>query len=288
MKKILGLICAWGVEDWIVPCLKQAEKFCDEIFLCVSSHSKQLDNFEDNTLKIAKQFKKIKIIENIKKDFHSTVKAEILNKMLSQSDLYKVGNWIWILDADEFYFDKTFERIKEIINEGYYEKIEFEAKFFMHDMISYIKSSHGRIYKIKPLNIIPSKYFRFRPTQQWSPRFSKNLKTIKLKKDDEMFHYSMLTNPKMRLAQWETEYLNDKQNHKLKWFKNIFLKMDKKNQLFWIKKNYELNRIKNSVWLNNDFQGKINGEMFDYLGKHPETIEETNLKKITDFRKYYK
>ena len=27
MKKIIGLICAWSVEDWISPCLKQAEKF---------------------------------------------------------------------------------------------------------------------------------------------------------------------------------------------------------------------------------------------------------------------
>ena len=207
--------------------------------------------------------------------------------MHSQSDYYQVVTG-WILDADEFYFEKTYERIKKIIEEDYYEKIEFDAKFFMYDMVSYIKSSHGRLYKIKPLNIIPLKYFRFRPTQQWSPRFSKKLKTIKLKDQDEMFHYSMLTNPKMRLIQWETEYSNASQNHKLNWFKNIFLKFDKKDQLFWIKKNYELNGVNNSIWLNDDFHGKDNGEMYDYIDKHPEIIEETDLKKITDFRKHYK
>ena len=91
----------------------------------------------------------------------------------------------------------------------------------------------------------------------------------------------------MRLKQWENEYNDDIQNNKLNWFKNIFLKLEKKDQLFWINENYKLNKIKNSIWLNNDFTGKVNGEMFDYNGKHPDPIEETNLKKITDFRKFY-
>jgi len=209
MKKILGLICAWGVEDWISPCLKQAEKFCDEVFLCVSSHSRNLDIFKDKTLEIAKEFKSVNIIYNSKKNFHSNIKAEIFNKMLKQSKNYKIGNWIWILDADEFYFDETYKKIKDILYEDRYEKIEFEAKFFIYDMISYIKSRHGRLYKIKPINLLPFKYFRFRPTQQWSPRFSNNIKTYKLDGDHEMFHYSMLTNPDMRLKQWESEYNDD-------------------------------------------------------------------------------
>ncbi len=287
MKKIIGLICAWGVEDWITPCLKQAEQFCDEIFLCVSSHSSDLDKFEDRTLEIAKNFKSVKIINNQQKNYHSNIKAEILNKMLSKSENFKVGNWIWILDADEFYLNQTYKKVKDIINDNHYEKIEFEAKFFIYDMISYIKSRHGRLYKIKPINLIPFKYFRFRPTQQWAPRFTQNLKTIKLDGENEMFHYSMLTNPEMRLKQWENEYNDDIQNNKLNWFKNIFLKLEKKDQLFWINENYKLNKIKNSIWLNNDFTGKVNGEMFDYNGKHPDPIEETNLKKITDFRKFY-
>jgi|TARA_B110000483_G_scaffold236784_1_gene310486 hypothetical protein len=286
MKKIIGLICAWGVEDWIGPCLEQAEEYCDEVFLCVSSHNKNLNKFQDDTLKIAKEFKKTKIIINNKKSNHAEVKAEILNSMLVKSKNYKIGNWLWIMDADEFYFIKTYKKIKSIIQKDYYEKIEFDAKFFIYNMKYYIKSNHGRLYKIKLLNLLPIKYFRFRPTQQWAPRFSKNIKTVVLKGKNEMFHYSMLTNPNMRYEQWKFEYRNSKQEYKLKWFKNIFLKFDIKKIHYWINQNYKQNNVKNSLWLNNDFKGKKNGELYFYNGLHPEFIEKKNLKKIKDFRKY--
>ena len=112
--------------------------------------------------------------------------------MLSKSENFKVGNWIWILDADEFYLNQTYKKVKDIINDNHYEKIEFEAKFFIYDMISYIKSRHGRLYKIKPINLIPFKYFRFRPVVLRCVS-SENLKTIKL---DQNVSYSMLTNLK--------------------------------------------------------------------------------------------
>ncbi|MBN2373082.1 hypothetical protein JXL19_04780 [bacterium] len=279
--KIIGLLAAWGAEDWIRPALRQSVKYCDDVFVCVAAHSEELKAFEDNTLSIVETFPGIKTISCKKaKNTHASSKAKILNRMLEESRHFKPGNWIWILDVDEFYPEPSYKKILSLISGEDYDNIYVGNRFFLIDMQHYIKASHQRLFKIKPIHRLP--FFRFRPTQQWP--FLK--KPYKLPLEEGMFHYSLLTNPHMRRVQWENEYKKTRQTQKTKWLDLIYRNYDLGNEDYWIQKNYELTGIK-SPWFNNDFLPDHNGRLFSYTGKHPSFIEEAGLPEIGDFRKRY-
>ncbi len=282
--KIIGMLNAWGAQDWIGPAIEQAKLISDEVHVAIISHSKNLNKFEDKTLEIAKSFSDIFIYNKAEmSSFHSEVKSLILNNMIKNSNIYKNGNWIWILDVDEFYSNELINEIREIIFLGKYNSIDITSRFFYINMQNYLKSSHRRLFKIELPNLIPYKKFRFRPTQNW---FTFNDRNYVTSQKNPMFHYAMLTNPYQRSAQWNTEYPDSKDDFKQLWINKIYKNYDLNNQEYWINQNAELFNIK-SPWCGSGIKAKIDGKLFSYNGKHPDIIEKSMLKKIDDFRKHY-
>ena len=66
-----------------------------------------------------------------------------------------------------------------------------------------------------------------------------------------------------------------KQDHKVNWMKDVYLKYDLSNP------------IKNPQGPHNAFSPNLDGHLFKYDGKHPDFIENAGLTKFKDFRKLY-
>ena len=212
MNKIIGLICGWGCEDFIEPALKQAVEYCDEVLVNISPHAEILRKYYDHSYDIAWEFSKvnnkIKLIDYDRPDVHANVKSTILNIMLSQSELFEVGNWIWTLDIDEFYPTNTFDQIRKVISQSSYNKLLVQERYFYINMSNFLYGDHYRLFKIEDFHLEPYyKYQWFQPTQNWSHnKLRIGIIPIIPIICEGMFHYGMLTNPWQKIDFWKNEY----------------------------------------------------------------------------------
>lgn len=278
--KIIGIICAWGAQDFIRPSIKQALNYCDETFVCINAHSKNLLKFEDNTLAIAERFNSAinLIIPNIQAT-HLEIKSKIMNLCLSKSKYFDIGNWVWILDADEFYDLRHYVELKRLINSPefnqVYDQICVSEKYFYINMQRYLKAEHYRLFRINSLDD------KFYPMQRWPSKRIFKFDTF------DMFHYCMLVNPHMKIEQWKTEYPGKNQQNKIDWITKIYRDYDLNNEEKWITENEKLFGIRSPL-LSSAATPNEDGKLFKYHERHPEVIEETRLTKIKDYRKFWK
>lgn len=281
--KYIGLLVVWGAEDWVSPAIKQAQDICDEVIICVDSYTPALDRFKDKTLSIVESKLPNSLVTYTgDKTSCSTTKAQMLNMMLAKSRLIGEGNWIWILDVDEYYTDESISYIKEYVDAHKdCNIIEIESKFFLVDMKHYLNASHNRLFQITAPNMNPKR--RFYPSQNWI--VSSNKRGL-ITRDQGMFHYSMLTNPNMRKVFWNVEFSGDTQDDKTLWLDSIYKNYDLAEEDKWIAENKKLFGIK-SPWFNQDFVPDKTGKLFVYDGVQPKYIEESNLIKVEDFRAKY-
>ncbi len=277
MPKIIGLINSWYSERWIAAAIEQALQYCDEVIVAIGAHSKALSQLQDNTKEIANTYAdRITLLEASMSNVHDRSKANTLNRMLAASKLRKPGNWIWILDSDEFYFDCSYKKIIAAIASGHYTHIRVEEKFFLINTTRYLMGSHGRLFRIG------SNKDAFRPTQQWT---GNRTKSYILKRDDGkegMFHYSLLTDLNYRRLLWQTEHSYD-QSHKVEWLDRVYIPYDLNNEDVWIEINRKLFGVK-SPFFASEIRPDQNGRLFVYNGPHPPLVEKTGMTNIKDFR----
>lgn len=271
---IIGIITMWGCQDFAPLAIKQAIKYCDEIFVCVNAHSKNLLKFEDNTLEIAKSFD-INIVNFNSQATHLEIKSKILNLCLSKSKYFDIGNWVWILDSDEYYSTEHYTALKDLINSSIFnqtfDQICVSEKYFYINMQHYLKAEHNRLFRINSLTD------KFYPMQRWPSKKCFKFNVL------DMFHYCMLINPYMKIEQWKTEYPNTNQQNKIDWITKIYKNYDLNNEEYWIKENEKLFGIKSPLL--NSSAISDNGRLYKYEGSHPKLIEEKGFTKIEDFRK---
>ncbi len=274
--KTIGMLIAWCAKDFIGPALKQAVEYCDEVHVCVAPHSESMRRFDDGTKDIAYLFasgnNKVKWLEWNSTNFHATTKANILNTMLQNSKYAKPGNWIWILDVDEFYPEKTYLQAKDIMASGF-DQVIFEEWYFYINMGYCLKGEHIRLFQIKRKDNV------FQPTQRWV--YATNPITTD-RYTMPMFHYGMLTDPNAKVKFWGTEYPGKKQDNKVRWLKEIYRNYNTEDEMFWVELNHEKFGIM-SPWFSDSFTPKSDGTLYSYHGLHPEFIGDELLVE-TDFR----
>lgn len=282
--KIIGVVVAWGAKHWIRPCLDQALKFCDEVLLTVCPITKAMEKFEDETFNIAYEeygkhriSKRLKIIPGFQGPTHIQTKAPLINHMLSKSEHYKKGNWVFLFDVDEYYLEADLlEILYEIIDEDNYDHVVTNEAYFMVNMQNYYKTDNVRMWKITKQGDC------FVPTQRWT---GTQEEPFVLPRQMGKFHFSNLCNPYAKKEFWRTEYPHD-QGHKVRWIDDIYLKMNIKDQSHWIKKNKEIYG-KKTLFMNSDFETNLKGVTFKYNGPWPECITKYGLHTIKDFRVLY-
>jgi len=163
MSKIIGLLTAWGAERWIRPAIEQALSYCDETIVVVSAFVPEFERFGDETLDICKEYKDIKLLDyRTDKEVISGGVADTLNYMLKSSSFYEPGNWVWILDVDEFYADSAHGIIRATIDSGLYNQITTESRFFYINMQHYLNETGDRLFRIDAEGEC------FVPTNKWS------------------------------------------------------------------------------------------------------------------------
>ena len=280
--KIIGCIIAWASELWIGPAIKQALAHCDEVFVCIEPHSPLMGKFEDSTFERANRYrdrvKFVKLKRGMMFPNHSSAKAIILNMMMKSSEFFEVGNWIFILDVDEFYNEDCFHILKnQVLNEDI-DVVEFQSKYFFIDTKHYLIGEHPRMFKItdKETN-------HFIPTQNWS---KSKIKVVTIPKEIGMYHYGMMTNPWAKLDFWRSEYPGKTQDNKVTWLDEIYRGYDLQDEGTWITKNEQLFGIR-SPWFADSYRPNEDGRLFTYDGRHPIYVEEAGLTDITDYRKIY-
>ncbi len=274
------MITAWCAEDFIEPAIEQAIKYCDEVLICVAPHSEAMRRFDDGTKakaeRLARGNEKIKWVEWNSTNFHATTKANILNNMLRLADYTVPGNWVWILDVDEFYPERTYRDIKLLLEHQDFDQVIFEEWYFYINMWYCLEGEHIRLFKIKNGAEI------FQPTQRWV--YATNPVTTD-RYSMPMFHYGMLTNPYAKEKFWKSEYPGKKQSDKVRWLDIIYRNYDVINEKVWVKKNYEMFGVM-SPWFAESFKPREDGTLYRYNGQHPEFISSELLVE-QDFRKKY-
>ncbi len=279
MKKI-GLLNVWAVEDWIELIIEHSLNLVDELIINIGPFNKYFKKIADNTEKLSKKYqnnKKIKFISTVYvtnelRNTSAANKCATLNEMIRVSENIEIGNIIWIIDADEFYSDLAIKEINNFLeSKEDFDSIFIKCRFFCINMRYFIESSHERLFKIKTKNPY------FKPTQFFQP---KPLKVATLLDKNPMFHYSLLTGEPLKCIFWFGE---DAYNQ-LMWYYRIYNKYDIKNESYWMDKNKNLTG-NYGFWIERINVIENNGHgLFIYNGKHPDIIENSPLKIISDFR----
>jgi len=274
--KIIGILMAWGVRDWIRPALDQALEYCDEVLVVVAPFGPTLRQYEDETYNICKEYKSIKLLDyEVRTTNTKHAVCEIANHMLKNSSLFTPGNWVWILDADEFYLESTYKEIKAAVEDGRYDWITLESRFFYINMQHYLEEMGERLFKIMDVND------KFGPTLSWQRR---PINRYIIKRENGMFHYSVLTNTKRHSAKWRARGEPDR----AKWHDEIYASYHLDYEEYWVNENLIKFGIK-SPWFNEGLTANAEGKLFKYKGRHPKFIEQAGLNRIKDFRHgYYK
>lgn len=281
--KLIGLLCTWCAEDWIIPLLKETSYQCDEVMVNVSPHSPSMIQYKDNTYDLVRNFKSeknnITIVDtpNNLISHHAEIKPMLLNIMLQKSKYYDINNWIWIRDDDEFYTTKSCNNIKKLIQTVNCDQFLIQELFFMINTKLYLNGEHNRLFRINSFED------RFYPAQRWS-----GTKLVALVPKDLvcMFHYCMLTNPHAKIDFWKEEYPGKEQTKKITWIDKIYRNYDIYDEGKWIEENYKLTGCY-SPWFDINFKPDTFGKLYRYKGKHPKVIQNSKLIKIKDFRKEY-
>ena len=274
--KIIGLVNAWYSERWIAAAIEQALRYCDEVIVAIGAHSSSLASLEDRTYEIAYKYSdRITLLKSSMSSVHDKSKADTLNRMLSASSIRQKGNWVWILDVDEFYFDCTYEKISESIASGLYDHMRVEEKFFFINMTRYLLMSHGRLFRIGQSSD------KFMPTQRWTGSMANQGVIKQDNKEMGMFHYSLLVDTEYRRRMWTTEHTYG-QPHLLRWLDEVYIPYDLNDEKTWIAKNEQLFGVKAPFLEPNAIPDK-DGKLFVYNGKHPPVIEATTLPQVKDF-----
>lgn len=294
MPRIVGFVTGLYVEDWIGPAIDQALNFCDEVIVAIGANTPELAVLQDGTLEKAQSYgDRIKLVEPTMTKTIVAGKAPTLNNMLKASNA-QVGDWIWLLDADEFYHEDTAEKVREIVNsDNDLAVVRMEAKFFFVNMTRYLLSSHNRLFKVTHEGV------HFKPSQHWQGKGGSGC----IRRNSNrlgMFHYSLLMSPRYRKLFWETEYnkggakVREAQRVKLTWLEQIYNNFDLSDEDHWLSENSKI--LDSGRWAekgptptwNWSFTADPEGKLYHYSGAQPPVIEAANLHLIDDFREFKK
>lgn len=291
MTKLIGLVPGLYVEEWIEPSIQQALNYCDEVVVSIGAYVPELNVLQDKTLERAKKYSdRISLVDPVVSKSHIGGKGPTLNRMVEASGA-EVGDWLWVLDTDEFYFDQTVQMIKEMISsENNLSTIWLPAKFFFLNMTRYLRAKHPRLFKITHSGA------HFKPTGALNWRGEGEVSHIPFDLEDDqfgMFHYSLLTSPRYRRLFWETEFghktgrTRETQDKKILWLEEIYLKYELDREEYWIDKNMDLLDLprRTPIWTP-AFTPQTDGTLFQYNGPQPAVIEQAGLHLIEDFRTY--
>jgi len=279
-NKIIGLICAWGAEDWIEPSIEQALNMCNEVIVSIGPFTEEVKKNEDATMERALKYKdRITFVDSYFGGTHAASKGVTLTNMLKASKLYEVGNWVWQLEVDEFFVDSDIREITNAIR-GDYDRILWDEMVCFINMQHYLKNERGRLRKI----VTGDEHFVH--VNRWTGELKDTYRVTGV----GCFHTSLLSdqNKKKRLLETEHWGTPNKSLPLVKWIDRIYHRFDLADEQKWIDRN-ELIFGHKSPFPFDAYFANEDGGLYKYAGpEYPAVLVEREYHKIKDFRELYK
>ena len=283
--KIVGVMPVYEETDWVEYAVKGVIDFVDELII-TEGYTGALWHFwrnrsSDGTLeileKLEKRYDKVKVL---KSPWHLTKergKAWSYNRMVKASIYNEPGNWIFIVDADEFYTNEQLGKIRATLEKTDKDVISVHARMFIYNFKYFIPVVHARLIRITEGMI-------FKPSQnpyykngdsysRWPDRAADILKS------DPMFHYSFVKPPIRMNKRLEMEVQGGRRNPcVLTWFDEVFMKWSEKTADEIYRKNIEITGNSGILFAGPDLQ------IQSYNGSHPAVLDNHPLRGIDDVR----
>jgi hypothetical protein len=164
-ERVLVVMSAYNEEDFIVPNIRHLYPYVDKIAVSTTNHitGKDSDDLTQSNLAdfISISDKEEKILWRnpgvegirIKRDDYDgregQIKTQLMNKMEPES-----GDWIWVVDADEFYPKRQLEMLRsryilghKAIQNNRVHCLMVSAMVFAYDFNHFYFARHGRFFK---------------------------------------------------------------------------------------------------------------------------------------------
>lgn len=276
--RIIGLMGVWGRELFVEAAVRQAlEMFGMDLYVTTTCYLPQLMKYRDNSEVILRSFQEptyvhCQDIVDFDCDFNAN-SAKVHTRLLKEAQPHP-GEYVFIVDVDEFYTEGAAEKILQRVKNGDFSSLRMKSRFIGPDMSHYIGHSHIRLHRYSPDR-------HFRHGIVFSPGFEETIL-----EDNPMFHYSFAVDPRYKAEFWKHEGKGVDQSIRIEWLQQIFGKYDPENEKKWMRKNEELTGH-HGFCFNDECEEAEGGGLFTLERDHPRYAQKFSIPSIGDFREFF-
>lgn len=283
--RIVGVMPVYEEADWIEYAVEGIIDFVDELIITEGYTGAPwhfwANRSSDGTLeileKLKKRYDKIKVL---KSPWHLTKergKAWSYNRMVRASMYNEPDNWIFVVDADEFYTNEQLGKIRATLEETDKDLISVHARMFVYNFRCFIPVLHARLIRItKGMIFKPSQNPHYKNGNSYSKRPEE---TDTVLENDPMFHYSFVKPPIRMNKRLEMEVQGGRRSPAvLRWFEDVFMKWSEQDADDIYKKNKTITGNSGILFAGPSERIQI------YNGRHPEVLNEHPFRWTKDVR----
>lgn len=289
--RILVIMSAYNEVDFLVKNIQTLYPYVDSIAVSMTNHItgelsddgtvESLIDFNDKDFKI-KIRQRGNLDEYFNRNIHydimeGAIKTELMN-MLEPED----GDWIWVIDADEFYSEFSLERLRSryLLNHDAlnYNKhcLMVSAMVFAYDTHHFYYSRHGRLFRYKKGSYFKSvnHYTLANGEPIYGDKYGWDISPMYM----VMYHMRYVRENLDRLRN-RYVYRQDKAGRsKLVWFDEVFMKYPSNSELALQKNKY--------LFGADGFDGMLSGDL-KYINDPlmPKILKELNIDLMETIRR---
>ncbi len=238
--RILVVMSAYNEQDFIVKNISTLYNYVDKIAVSTTNYITG-ENSTDKTYALVSEFKhnkdpnnKILIRDSNLGDtalavydyIEGYIKTELMNMMEPED-----GDWIWVVDADEFYSEHHLEMLRSRYILGHealnYDKhcIQVPAMVFAYNVNRFYWARHGRFFRYKKGSYFSSVNHFTWPNGEtvYSNKYNWDLSPMYM----YMFHCRYIRGTVKRLRDRYVYRQDEAGTRKLKWFDEVFMQYPK-------------------------------------------------------------
>lgn len=228
------------------------------------THEKIMNFIKDcKNGKTALFYREPKMLNNDYKRNQGIIKSELMDLCNP-----KEGDWIWIVEADEFYDERSLKYLKSryILN---HQALKYDKRWISVTMLNFAYDLHhcffgwsGRFFRYKN-----NSSFEICNKFRWGNKIIYNDEYRWHIPDQYMVCYHLkYVKPIERLKQRYQFPKNPAASNKLKWFENVYMK--------WKKDSEAAYKYNTEVLGNDGFDTGTSGKLFKYDGVYPKYLED--------------
>jgi len=240
--RVLVVMSSYNEEDFIDKNISSLYKYVDKIAVSTTNHITGEDS-TDRTLELLSEYRKTDQLAKVlvrkrtgAEDMYNSydltegfIKTELMNMMEPEN-----GDWIWVVDADEFYSEHHLEMLRSryILNHEalQYDKhcIQVQAMVYAYNFGHFYWARHGRFFRYKKGSYFSSVNHFTWPNGEtvYSNKYNWDLSPMYM----YMSHCRYIRGTVKRLRDRYIYRQDEAGKRKLKWFDEVFMQYPKNKE----------------------------------------------------------